>query len=161
MLRRRTGEAGRAGPTKPRYIATAIASIVAVAIQGPGTGAREAATPKVVAVMRIPHIADTSILLVSVDRERNSSSAPVSVPNAVHVRFGAPASTVTTAPSVADADNPASRLVNHPSAWTAWERVLASVGSISAASGVPSRGANPANAIDARAATGSSPTDTS
>ena len=147
---------------EPRYIAAAASDAVAAAIHGPCPGVLKAATPKVVPTTPIPAMTNTSILLLSLERARSSSNAPVMPPNAMQDRRDAPASTVTTAPTAADDENPASRLDNQASARIACAAREAPLGPVSSTSGVGgSRGDNPANTIDTRAAAPSRPRDTS
>src|ERR1700742_3244181 len=108
--------------------------------------------------MTIPLITNTSIRRPSSQRARNNSNALVRTPKPMQGKRVAPVSTVTTAPTVADDDNPATRLVNQVSARIAFAANRSGMGSPSTMS---EGGDRPASVMDTRAAVPSRPSDIS
>src|ERR1700757_150810 len=99
-----------------------------------------------------------SVLLQSMERAYSNSSEPVTAAKAMQLSLGVPVRTVTMAPTAAEHENAATRLVSQLSARIA---LVARQSGVSRSGVGGSRGDNPASMIDARAATSSRPKETS
>ena len=121
-----------------------------------------AQTANVVPIVTIPPMTNTSVLLPSADRARSSSSAPVMAAKAMQPNLGAPmpraAATVMMAPTAAEDENAASRLVNQVSARIA---LVAKQSWHPGSSAGGSSWRQPASTIETRPATPSRPRDIS